>query len=345
MRGFDFLSKIDQDDGCILMFTTTENLRILSRSAFWIMDGTFKTTPNLFRQLYTIHGRIGTNIGDPIIPLVYTMMTSKSEEYYRILFQELIEKAHIDEIDLNPPVIITDFELAAMNKMNLKQIEFNHPIVGLHIRRTDKITEAQFHHIDEYMAYVEDFYNKIDFINERNSVKSKVKRRVFLSTDEMNVWKNEIIPYQGKGYQFIGDINHSKTASIKTRNMNDSNEDLLIDLFMLSECDFIVCTFSSNFCRSALQLMYLRNPNAQYRSLDTPYFFWGQSHHGFKVIVGHKAQNKEEWNFHQSDILGISNYLQNGYNIGDLNGSNENAKYPKFKVEEYVQDIDFKGLD
>ena len=36
-----------------------------------------------------------------------------------------------------------------------KQIKFNYPIVGLHIRRTDKILGAQYHNIDEYMIYSE----------------------------------------------------------------------------------------------------------------------------------------------------------------------------------------------
>ena len=56
------------------------------------MDGTFKTSPSLFTQMYTIHGRLGPNNGDPIVPLIYSLMTSKSEQFYRILFQEIIEK-------------------------------------------------------------------------------------------------------------------------------------------------------------------------------------------------------------------------------------------------------------
>ena len=79
------------------------------------MDGTFKTSPCIFRQLYTIHGRVGQNNGDPIVPLIYSLMSSKSEELYRILFQEIIEKADNNGIELTPSVIITDFEQAAIN--------------------------------------------------------------------------------------------------------------------------------------------------------------------------------------------------------------------------------------
>ena len=40
----------------ILMFGTEENKHILTISSIWMADGTFKTVPSLFAQLYTIHG-------------------------------------------------------------------------------------------------------------------------------------------------------------------------------------------------------------------------------------------------------------------------------------------------
>ncbi|KFD48861.1 hypothetical protein M514_10224 [Trichuris suis] len=42
--------------GQILLFTTVANIRKLAHAAIWIMDGTFKTVPIVFYQLYTIHG-------------------------------------------------------------------------------------------------------------------------------------------------------------------------------------------------------------------------------------------------------------------------------------------------
>lgn len=42
------------------------------------------------------------------------------------------------------------------------------PIVGLHVRRTDKInTEAAYHSLAEYMQHVEDYYDKLDLYNRR----------------------------------------------------------------------------------------------------------------------------------------------------------------------------------
>jgi glycoprotein 6-alpha-L-fucosyltransferase len=55
--------------------------------------------------------------------------------------------------------------------INERKSEFNfkHPIVGIHVRRTDKVgTEAAFHPLSEYMQYVEDYYNRLDLFNQRN---------------------------------------------------------------------------------------------------------------------------------------------------------------------------------
>ena len=66
----------------ILIFTTSENLKWLHEAKYWLMDGTFKTVPTLFRQLYSIHALAGRNDTFRIVPLVYALMTKKSEELY-----------------------------------------------------------------------------------------------------------------------------------------------------------------------------------------------------------------------------------------------------------------------
>ena len=45
------------------------------------MDGTFKTVPLLFQQMYTIHAPVGGE-NACVLPLVYVLMTGKSEECY-----------------------------------------------------------------------------------------------------------------------------------------------------------------------------------------------------------------------------------------------------------------------
>ena len=48
------------NDERILLFTTSSNVALLKESVYWIMDGTFKTVPTLFHQLYFIHAMVGT---------------------------------------------------------------------------------------------------------------------------------------------------------------------------------------------------------------------------------------------------------------------------------------------
>ena len=103
------------NDERILLFTTSSNVALLKESVNWIMDGTFKTVPTLFHQLYSIHAMVGTGENAKVLPLVYALMTSKSEECYIRLFQDLNDFAAENNHELNPQFILTDFEKAAIN--------------------------------------------------------------------------------------------------------------------------------------------------------------------------------------------------------------------------------------
>ena len=123
ISGEQFLAKeITLDEERIIMFCTIPNLEYLQKAAFWIMDGTFKTVPTLFQQMYTIHALVGNGNNSRVLPMVYALMTSKSKENYEQLFQELnnFSEEATNQI-LEPPVIITDFEQAVINVV---QIEF-----------------------------------------------------------------------------------------------------------------------------------------------------------------------------------------------------------------------------
>ena len=91
----------------ILIFSTWRNLQLMSNSQHWFADGTFKTTPSLFDQLYTIHGIKYNNV----IPLVFILMPNRDEQTYLRVFNEL----SILQPNLNPASIMTDFERAAIN--------------------------------------------------------------------------------------------------------------------------------------------------------------------------------------------------------------------------------------
>ena len=102
-------------DQKVLIFTTSNNINYLSRSSFWIMDGTFKTVPTIFTQLYAIHGSVGSNENSRIMPLVFSLMSSKSKACYRALFQNLINFG--DEHDI-------DFTFISNRRNNFTNIHF-----------------------------------------------------------------------------------------------------------------------------------------------------------------------------------------------------------------------------
>jgi hypothetical protein len=115
LSGVPFAKDISNGTERILLFTTIENLKWLQEAKFWIMDGTFKTVPTLFRQLYSIHAPAGGNVNSQIVPLVYALMSLKSEELYQILFQTLNELADENKLELNPDFVLTDFEKGSIN--------------------------------------------------------------------------------------------------------------------------------------------------------------------------------------------------------------------------------------
>ena len=82
----------------------------MSRSDMWFCDGTFKSTPEIISQLYTIHYQKHENV---ILGCV-ALMADKSEESYKILFQELKNLLPAGRRS-GPSRISMDFEIAAMH--------------------------------------------------------------------------------------------------------------------------------------------------------------------------------------------------------------------------------------
>jgi glycoprotein 6-alpha-L-fucosyltransferase len=63
----------------------------------------------------------------------------------------------------------------------------------IHVRRTDKGSEAAFHNISEYMRYVEDYY----VIYQYQNPNVNFTKRVYLATDEPTVFKDIRTEYEG----------------------------------------------------------------------------------------------------------------------------------------------------
>ena len=71
----------------ILLFSTEQNLKKLaSDQCHWFIDGTFKSSPQHFTQLLTIHAMKY----DTILALVFALVPNKTRDSYTKIGQELL---------------------------------------------------------------------------------------------------------------------------------------------------------------------------------------------------------------------------------------------------------------
>ncbi|KAJ7340039.1 Alpha-(1,6)-fucosyltransferase [Desmophyllum pertusum] len=213
---------------------------------------------------------------------------------------------------------------------------FKKPIVGVQVRRTDKInTEAAFHSIEEYMYWVDLYYNKLE------RTQAVEQRRVYLATDDPNLLPEAKEKY--KNYEFVSDREISKSAGLGSRYSDSSLLGVLFDIQMLSECDYLVCTFSSQVCRVAYELMQSSQPDSakKFQSLDDIYYFGGQSGHDVRAIYSHQAQDSSQIDLVIGDRIGIAGNHWDGYSKGLSHKGGRDGLFPSYKVEDVMEIYDF----
>lgn len=108
--GQPFLLHDNMVDGHrVLIFSTQRNLQLLSECEHWYCDGTFKTVPLLFEQLYTVHGVQHS----AVIPSAYILMEKRDTASYQMAFSALNSL----QPTLRPTSVMTDFERSARNSL------------------------------------------------------------------------------------------------------------------------------------------------------------------------------------------------------------------------------------
>ena len=98
-------------DNRIILMGDLELLDGLARANVWLADGTFKTVPSLYFQLYSIHFQY---VGGVHPAAAYCLLPNKTQDTYErmlIEIKRLIPAAA-------PTVILTDFESASMAAFN-----------------------------------------------------------------------------------------------------------------------------------------------------------------------------------------------------------------------------------
>ncbi|XP_068234088.1 uncharacterized protein [Palaemon carinicauda] len=93
-----------QDTNRILIFATDSGLSDLAKFPIWSCDGTFKSAPNQWTQLFCVH----VQIGEGSFPQLNALLPDKTKTTYERLFSQL----KILQPLLNPSELMVDFEIA-----------------------------------------------------------------------------------------------------------------------------------------------------------------------------------------------------------------------------------------
>ena len=97
-------------DDRLIIFASESALDFLANSSEWYCDGTFKVVPEIFYQLYTVHGEHDGRI----FPCVFALLPNKSQHTYERFFTELMRE--ISARNPAPPQhVLLDFEKGAIN--------------------------------------------------------------------------------------------------------------------------------------------------------------------------------------------------------------------------------------
>ncbi|XP_064470144.1 alpha-(1,6)-fucosyltransferase-like [Ornithodoros turicata] len=215
-----------------------------------------------------------------------------------------------------------------------RNITFGSPIVGLHVRRTDKGSEASYHEVEEYMEHAEEYFANIA---------GPVPRRIYVATEEPSVFRE--LRKKFPRYLFLGDEKASQDASNRsTRYSPSALQAVVKDIFLLSQCDLVVCTLSSGVCRVAYELMQERRTDATSHivSLDVDYFYAFVRFPPRRIIYPHQGTAPKELQLREGDSVqrvgdfSVTLEAQNkkfwdGYSFSCRQGTNLTGHFPLFK--------------
>ncbi|CAF1223506.1 unnamed protein product [Rotaria sordida] len=173
------------------IFGTLESLKQLSTSDndHLFFDGTFKSCPNPFYQLYSVHS---VN-GELSTPKLYTLLPDKKGPTYISIFNIILNLCHMNNICLNPKFVTIDFEQAAINAIKL--IFPNATIKGCNFH-FNKCIYTKLQDLGFQSAFISNKSSDINEINIRNLYK-KTCALAFMPPEEISkLWVMIMDEYQ-----------------------------------------------------------------------------------------------------------------------------------------------------
>jgi glycoprotein 6-alpha-L-fucosyltransferase len=222
-----------------------------------------------------------------------------------------------------------------------ENLKFKRTMVGVHVRRAEKIIyqESKFIPLEVYMKHVNEYYEQLE-LSQKN-----VEREVLLLTDDTKVLVEAREKYPN--YKFITNEKSAKLVQVYNNRVGEEYLALTTaDLEMLSKCDFVVLTHSSNFGRRVLEMMYNYHVDAADRviSVDYMYYNWAYFKRLFKIVFRHDSVDPP-LKVGEIVVLAGGRNAKSGVEDGLLQVTKDNyysyLKWiPEFKLEQVYSEID-----
>ncbi|WKY12117.1 hypothetical protein Q1695_003583 [Nippostrongylus brasiliensis] len=174
----------------------------------------------------------------------------------------------------------------------------------------------------------------------------KLTRRVYVSSDDRTALPEIEMKYPN--YKVFGSVLSAESSLPENRYSERSLRGLLADLISLSKCSYIVCTFSSHFCRLAYELMQIRQGDVgeYFHSLDEDYYFGNATNtYAAAAVEDHEPSGEQEINMKIGDQIEVLMNHRNGFATVVNTRSGEEGQIPLFKVEKLWKVVDFPALN
>ncbi|VDL84464.1 unnamed protein product [Nippostrongylus brasiliensis] len=174
----------------------------------------------------------------------------------------------------------------------------------------------------------------------------KLTRRVYVSSDDRTALPEIEMKYPN--YKVFGSVLSAESSLPENRYSERSLRGLLADLISLSKCSYIVCTFSSHFCRLAYELMQIRQGDVgeYFHSLDEDYYFGNATNtYAAAAVEDHEPSDEQEINMKIGDQIEVLMNHRNGFATVVNTRSGEEGQIPLFKVEKLWKVVDFPALN
>ncbi|CAF3042399.1 unnamed protein product [Rotaria sp. Silwood2] len=94
--------------GRLIMFSSNEQIDLLLNSSTWFCDGTFKTRPIMFSQVYIIQ----CLVGDEVFPAIYALTSNRKRKTYEEMIKVILHLAADRNKLLPVETIVSDYEEA-----------------------------------------------------------------------------------------------------------------------------------------------------------------------------------------------------------------------------------------